>query len=210
MAFNANVSKWQCFLIKNFGTWHCHLLPLPVTHRKRGNQISTIINLGYTFLNTHFYTLSLSKQYPWVHICLHIRMQDIGKLQSSSKFNNWQEFCYLPGPPHAQPILLSLVNPQIMWYFSRNQSTSIHVNQIKVESWNNMLQIKSPFGVIDPIPRTYQGLFWGGLYIGAQPDLGPGLSDKLLDIFNKSFCPKLDDLFFIYQNWKIFFENLTI
>jgi hypothetical protein len=64
-----------------------------------------------------------------------------GQLQSSSRFNSWQFL----GPPHAQLILSPLVNLQIMWYFSTSQSTSIHVNQIKVESRNNVFHIKSPF-----------------------------------------------------------------
>jgi hypothetical protein len=62
-----------------------------------------------------------------------------------SESNNWQESCKNPGPHRAQLILLPLVNAQIMWYFPKSQSTLIHVNQIKVESQNNVLHIKSPF-----------------------------------------------------------------
>jgi hypothetical protein len=51
-----------------------------------------------------------------------------------SESNSWKEFCKTPGPPYTQLILSPLVNTQIMWYFSKSQSTSIHVNQIKVES----------------------------------------------------------------------------
>jgi hypothetical protein len=38
-----------------------------------------------------------------------------------------------------------LCKPQIMWYVSKSQSTSIHVYQINVESEINVLHIKSPF-----------------------------------------------------------------
>jgi hypothetical protein len=39
----------------------------------------------------------------------------------------------------------TLCKPQIMWFVSKSQSTSIHVYQINVESEINVLHIKSPF-----------------------------------------------------------------
>ena len=39
----------------------------------------------------------------------------------------------------------TLCKPQIMWYVTKSQSTSIHVYQINVESEINVLHIKSPF-----------------------------------------------------------------
>jgi hypothetical protein len=39
----------------------------------------------------------------------------------------------------------TLCKPQIMWYVSKSQSTSIHVYQINVESEINVFHVKSPF-----------------------------------------------------------------
>jgi hypothetical protein len=36
------------------------------------------------------------------------------------------------------------------------------------------------------------------------------LRPKLLDTFNKSLCPKFNDLFLIYPNLDIFFGNLIV
>jgi hypothetical protein len=41
--------------------------------------------------------------------------------------------------------MLTLGEPQIMWYFSISQSTLNQVIQINIESQNNVCHIKSPF-----------------------------------------------------------------
>jgi hypothetical protein len=55
----------------------------------------------------------------------------------------------------------TLCKPQIMWYVSKSQNTSIHVYQNNVESEINVLHIKSPFQCrLLNITNCYQDLDW--------------------------------------------------
>jgi hypothetical protein len=126
--------------------------------------LKEIFGLGVDYGDVVFILILANQDFPthcleycWVFI----QLQSIKAAIIFMFLNSWIQFMFLNSwiqqlarislPWWFTPCtihLVTLCKPQIIWYFSRIQSTPIHVYQNDVGPQNNVLHIKSPFGVV--------------------------------------------------------------
>jgi hypothetical protein len=105
-------------------------------------------SLWCCIFNTHFLQIKsfqhiLQNIFGFTYVF--IQIQDIRIALIFMSLNLWnQQLARISLPWWSTPCTIhnfTLRKPQIMWYLSKSQSTSIHVYQINVESQNNVLHI---------------------------------------------------------------------